>query len=136
MEITVSQAEGNTPITVLELHGELDGSNYRDLIYKAQEVYDSGTRAMLVDMRDTPFISSAGVVALHTIAKILSGMKADHEESGWESFRDIDRDRDNKQQGLKLLGPQPRVYNVLEMVGFTNFFEIFTDFDEAIASFS
>jgi anti-anti-sigma regulatory factor len=46
MEITVTHAQGKVPVTVLQLHGELDGSNYRDLIHKAQQVFETGTRSI------------------------------------------------------------------------------------------
>ena len=137
MEITVTQSQAKVPVTVLQLHGDLDGSNYRDLIQKAQQVFDSGARAILVDMSDTPFISSAGVVALHTIAKILAGVKPSEEDSGWESLRDIDRNRmdSTRMSNLKLLGPQPRVMGVLETVGFSQYFEIHSDYTAALDSF-
>ncbi len=138
MEITVTHAQGKVPVTVLQLHGELDGSNYRDLIQKAQQVFETGTRAILLDMSDTPFISSAGIVALHTIAKILAGVRPGEDESGWESFREIDRTRQagEKAANFKLLGPQPRVMGVLDTVGFSQYFEIFTDYDAALESFN
>lgn len=137
MEITVTHAQGKVPITVLQLHGDLDGSNYRDLIQKAQQVFETGTRAILLDMSDTPFISSAGIVALHTIAKILAGVRPGEDESGWESFRDMDRTRQagEKAANFKLLGPQPRVMGVLDTVGFSQYFEIFTNYDAALKSF-
>jgi anti-anti-sigma regulatory factor len=88
-------------------------------------------------MSDTPFISSAGIVALHTIAKILAGMRPGEDESGWESFREIDRSRQagEKVANFKLLGPQPRVMGVLDTVGFSQYFEIFTHYDTALESF-
>lgn len=137
MEITVTHAQGKVPVTVLQLHGDLDGSNYRDLIQKAQQVFETGTRAILLDMSDTPFISSAGIVALHTIAKILAGVRPGEDESGWESFRDMDRTRQSgeKAANFKLLGPQPRVMGVLDTVGFSQYFEIFTNYDAALESF-
>ncbi len=137
MEITITPAHGEASFTLMQTHGDLDGSNYRDLIAAAQQSFESGTRAILLDMSDTPFISSAGIVALHTIAKILSGRQAGDDESGWESFRDIDRTRQagEKVANFKLLGLQPRVMSVLETVGFSAYFEIFTDFDSARQSF-
>jgi hypothetical protein len=39
------------------------------------------------------------------------------------------------QSHVKLLNPRSEVLNVLEMVGFSNVFEIHTDRDEAVKSF-
>ena len=39
------------------------------------------------------------------------------------------------QKHVKLLNPRSEVMGVLDMVGFSNVFEIYTDFDEALKSF-
>jgi anti-anti-sigma factor len=136
MEITVYQAQGRVPVTVLQPHGELDASNYRDLIAKAQEAHDSGARDILLDLSDVPHMSSAGLVALHRITVMLRGEKQPDSGSGWEDFRAIDRDLDQGlQQHIKLLQPQPAVDKVLDMVGFKKLFGIYTDQEAAIASF-
>jgi anti-anti-sigma regulatory factor len=136
MEITVYQAQGRVPVTVLQPHGDLDASTYRDLISKAKEVYDAGTQDILLDLSDTPYLSSSGLVALHSIAVMLRGEKPPDPESGWGAFRSMDRDKDlGLQQHFKLLNPQPDVDKVLEMAGFKRFLEVFTDLEKAIASF-
>ena len=70
MAITVRQAQGKVPVTVLSIYGKLDASNYQAAIASAREAYNQGARNMLVDMRDVPFMSSSGIIALHTIALI------------------------------------------------------------------
>jgi anti-anti-sigma regulatory factor len=48
----------------------------------------------------------------------------------------MDRSRDGgMQKHLKLLNPRPEVASVLDMVGFTAFFEVFTDLEKAVQSF-
>jgi len=42
MNIAVSQAQGNVPVTVIKLDGQLDGQNYQELISKSQELYKAG----------------------------------------------------------------------------------------------
>ena len=136
MKITVSQAEGRVPVTLLHIHGDLDASSYRDLIAKGQEVYSTGAQNILLDLSDMPYMSSSGLVALHSIAQMLRGEQPPDPESGWDAFHAIDRDRDSGlQQHVKLLNPQPQADKVLETIGFKRFFEIHTDLDKAIASF-
>jgi anti-anti-sigma regulatory factor len=136
MEITVHQAQGRVPVTLLQPHGDLDASSFRLLIAKAKEVYSTGTQDILLDMSDVPYMSSSGLVALHSIAMILQGEEPPDLESGWGAFRSIGRDRDRGlQQHFKLLSPQPKVNNVLEMAGFKRFLEVYTDLDTAVASF-
>lgn len=136
MEITVSQAEGKVSVTVMQTHGALDASTYEQLIEEARQLYDAGARDLIIDLSDTPLMSSAGLVALHTIALMLRGEALPDAESGWESFRAIDRYREGGvQDHLKLLNPNPHVDKSLEMVGFKNFIEVYGDLDEAVASF-
>jgi anti-anti-sigma regulatory factor len=136
MEIIVSLAEGRVPVIILQPHGDLDASNYRNLIAKGQEVYDAGARDLLLDLSHVPYMSSSGLVALHSIAAIFRGVQPPDPEAGWGAIRAIDRDRDlGLQPHVKLLGLQTRVDNVLETVGFKRFFEVYTDLAPAVASF-
>ncbi len=136
MNITVEQAQGRVPVTILGIHGDLDGSNYMDVIAKAKEVYQAGARYLLVDMRDIPYMGSSGLVALHSIASLLRGETPPDPESGWSAFHAIARDRDTGAQPyVKLLGPRPKVERTLDITGMKAFFEIYTDLETAVASF-
>lgn len=136
MDITVQQKQGRAPVTVLQTHGDLDASNYQALIAKAQQVYDAGTRNILIDMSDTEFMGSSGLMALHSIALLMRGEELPNPESGWAAFHAIDRDRDTGlQQHVKLFNPQPQVNRVLELSGLKQFFEVHTDLETAVASF-
>ena len=135
MEIIVSQENGNVPVSVLQLKGDLDASSYLDLVNTAQQLYDTGTRYMVLDLTDLAFISSAGLASLHMVTKLFRGEKSDPEQ-GWATFKNIDRERDNgMQKNVKLLNPSPDVDKVLDTVGFKQFFEIYTDLEEAVQSF-
>jgi len=136
MDITVKQIQGSVPVTILQTHGDLDASNYQDLIAKGQEVYEAGARHILLDMSDTPFMGSSGLAALHSLALLVRGDELPDLESGWNVFHEIDRDRDaGLQKHIKLLNPQPQVDRTLEMTGLKQFFEVHTDLETAIASF-
>jgi anti-anti-sigma regulatory factor len=136
MNISVSQAQGSVPVTVLKLDGQLDGQNYQELIAKAQELYDAGVRDFLLDLSDLTYISSAGLVALHTVALLARGEELPDMEGGWSAYRSVGRSREaGIQKHVKLLNPSSEVSGVLDMVGFSNVFEIFTDRETAINSF-
>jgi anti-anti-sigma regulatory factor len=135
-DITVSQIQGRVPVTILRLHGDLDAANYRDLIARAQEVYDGGARDILLDLSEVPYMSSSGLVALQSIASLLRGDALPDLESGWGTFHALDHQRDlGLQPHFRLLSPQPRVAHVLEVVGFERFLEVHTDLGAAIAAF-
>ena len=136
MDIAVKQMQGRVPVTILQTHGDLDASNYQDLIAKGQEVYEAGARDILLDMSDTPFMGSSGLAALHSLALLVRGDELPDLESGWNVFHEIDRDRDSGlQKHIKLLNLQPQVDRTLEMTGLKQFFEVHTDLETAIASF-
>ena len=59
MHITVDQVQGRVPIAILAIHGDLDASNYEQVIDKARELYGAGARHLLIDFSDMPFISPA-----------------------------------------------------------------------------
>ncbi len=136
MKISVSQVQGKVPVTVLKLEGQLDGQNYQDVITQAREAYAAGWRDFLIDMSDLTYISSAGLVALHSVSLLIRGEQLPDTESGWSAYRSMGRSREaGIQQHIKLLNPRDGVKSVLDMVGFTTVFEIFTDLDEAVQSF-
>ena len=136
MDITMYQVQGHVPVTVLQPHGDLDARSFKDLIAKAQEVYDAGARDVVLDLGDVPYMSSSGLVALNTMARLLRSQAAADLEGGWDALHDIER---NVQQGLhphlKVVNPQPAVENVLRMVGMNQMFEVFADVPGAVASF-
>lgn len=136
MNISVSQAQGNVPVTVIKLDGQLDGQNYQELIAKAQELYKEGAHDFLLDLSDLTYISSAGLVALHSVALLSRGEDLPDTEGGWSAYRSLGRSSEaGLQKHVKLLNPRSEVLGVLDMVGFSNVFEIFTDQDEAIKTF-
>ena len=136
MDISVSQHQGNVPITVIKVDGQLDGQSYQDLIGKARELYDAGARDFLLDLSDLTYISSAGLVAIHSIALLVKGEDLPDTESGWSAYRSMGRSGEaGVQKHVKLLNPRSEIIGVLDMVGFSSVFQIYTDRDEAVNSF-
>lgn len=136
MNISVSQVKGNVPIAVIKLDGQLDGQNYQELIAKSQELYKEGARDFLLDLSELTYISSAGLVALHSVALLSRGEDLPDTEGGWSTYRSLGRSSEaGLQKHVKLLNPRSEVLGVLDMVGFSNVFEIYTDQDEAIKTF-
>ncbi len=136
MELTVTQKAGRVPVSVIQPHGDVDASNYTELIRKVEELFKGGVKDFLIDLSDVPFMSSAGLVALHSIAVLLRGEKPVDPQSGWASLKSMDRTRERGMQPhVKLLNPQQYVAETFDKAGFTQFFEIFTDLKKALESF-
>lgn len=138
MNIVVEQASGVRPVAIMKIQGELDGSSYLDLIREAEQLYAAGTRHLLLDLSEMTFMSSAGLVGLHTVVMVMSGQQAPDMEDGWGVMHNIARDVENPvtfNSHCKLLQPQPRIQKTLEVTGFTHILEIFDDRNAALNSF-
>ena len=136
MEIIISQNQDTSPVTVMQLRGALDGSSYEAFITEAEELYKAGTRNLLLDMSELEFLSSAGLAALHRVARVLRGDDRATMEEGWSAVRAMGRDSDSGfQEHMKLLNPSENIESVLDTVGFKAFFEIYTDLEQALAAF-
>ncbi|RJP51087.1 MAG: anti-sigma factor antagonist [Anaerolineaceae bacterium] len=136
MQISFSRRDGGVPVTIMQIAGDVDASNYTDVINKAQEAYDDGARYLLIDMERVPYISSAGLMALHTVARIFTGQPAQAREGGRPSFRAIDPQKDaSAREHVKLLSPQSAVEQVLDVIGLNKALDIHTDLEAAVNSF-
>ena len=136
MEITVSTHQGKVPVTVVQPHGDVDASNYTDLVNRVEALLKGGAQDFVIDLSDVSFMSSAGLVGLHSLANLLRGEKQPETESGWAALKSMDRSRSSgMQKHIKLLSPQAGVAETFDKAGFTQFFEIFTELPKAVASF-
>ena len=136
MEITVSTQQGRVPVTIVAPHGDLDASNYLELVERVEGLIKGGAQDFIMDLSDVPYMSSAGLVALHSLAITLRGEVPINPESGWAALKSIDRSRSSGvEKHIKLLSPQAHVAGTFDKAGFTQFFEVFTDLQKAVASF-
>jgi anti-anti-sigma regulatory factor len=138
MNIYVEEIQTSVPVTLLKLVGILDANNYQELIDKTRQLYQVGTRQLLIDFGLLTFMSSSGLIALHDIALLMRGDPPTDIGEGWSAYHAISHfvaDEDHYEKHVKLLNPQPRVRKTLETTGFDHILEIFDDRDAAIASF-
>jgi anti-anti-sigma regulatory factor len=123
-------------VTVIQPHGDVDASNYTELVSKVETLHRDGAQDFLIDLSAVPYMSSAGLVALHSISILLRGEKPADPQSGWATLKSMDRSRDRgMQKHVKLLNPQQYVAETFDKAGFTQFFEVFSDLQKAVASF-
>lgn len=113
LNVTVLVQQGSEHVTVLHLKGDLDGSNYKELEAKAEELIAADTKNFLVDLSDLNYMGSAGLRAFHSISNTLK----------------------EKDGAIKLLKPSDAVSRVLKTLGFDQFFEVYQDLDEGVSSF-
>ena len=131
MEINISLEQGKEPIAIMKLKGDINASNFTEVVDKAQEIYNNPARNLIIDMSEVSSLSTTGQVAIHKIALIYSGVPQDVEEGENPDFTHSS----NARKHVKLLSPQPAVDEVLTKAGLKLFFKVFNDLDEAIKSF-
>ena len=120
LNIMVGEAQGNVPVTILRLEGDIDAATQKALQDKATEVVAGGATHILLDMSGVNYMGSAGFRAIHALTNMLSS-----EESSTLS----------KSPHLKLLNPTDAVARVIKTLGFDVYLDIYQDRDEAVNSF-
>lgn len=137
LETAVEQAQGRVPITVLALDGELDASNFTALVETVRGLYDAGDRHLLLDLTNLRFMASSGLVALHSIVRLMHGEPPPDPESGWGALHSLGQDvaLGSTQAEVQLCGAQPAVERVLGRTGLSRLFLVHPDRASAIAAF-
>ena len=134
MEIKVSTENGRVPVTVLHVDGNIDSSTYEKFQETARKLIDEGARYMLVDLSHAPFVSSAGLRALHTLFNELRARNPEGSLNDDQMKKGISAGT-YKSPHLKLLNLSPETKTAFETSGFDMYIETFTDRNAAIASF-
>lgn len=134
MEIKVSTESGRVPVTVMHVDGNIDSSTYEQFQSTARNLIDEGARYILVDLSHAPFVSSAGLRALHALFNELRSRNRDADLSDEQMKRGISAGT-YKSPHLKLLNLSPEARTAFETSGFDMYIDSFTDLRTAIASF-
>jgi anti-anti-sigma factor len=134
MEIKVSTESGRVPVTVLHVDGNIDSSSYEQFQSTAKKLIDAGTRYILVDLTHAPFVSSAGLRALHTLFNELRTRNPEANLSDDQIKKGISAGT-YKSPHLKLLNLSPETRSAFETSGFDMYIDTFTDRNAALASF-
>lgn len=127
--IAISLEQGRVPVTVFHLEGDLN--HEEPLQSKAQEAYQTGARHLLLDLTDVPYISSAGLRALHQVYMLLRAVADESDQAVKEGIAA----GTYKSPHLKLLKPSKNAAKALSVSGYDMFLEIHKDLAGAVASF-
>ena len=123
LDISVTQAQGRVPVTVMHLKGDFDTVGCEVFDARSQEVIAAGATDVLLDLTAVPFMSSAGLRAMHRLFYQL------HPEGSEEHKRILNegvRQGIYKAPHMKLLNPAPRVLEMLKLVGVDMYMDILT----------
>ena len=130
IEIVITHDEGRVPVTVFQLKGDL--ANEEPLRSQASEAYEAGTRNLILDLNDVPYITSSGLRVMHYVFDLL---RSDSPDESDEAVRKGIASGRYKSPHLKLLKPSKNALKALSVSGYDMFLEIHKNYKEAIASF-
>jgi anti-anti-sigma regulatory factor len=128
LNITASQIQGDVPVTILHLSGHLHGNTEPELLERARQAQQAGSKYLLLDLSEVDVLTSAGLRAIQNIFNLFTP-RNDVEvirQHGEEPY---------KSPYFKLVCPNPDVYYVLNIAGFLQNLLIYNDRDEAVKSF-
>jgi anti-anti-sigma regulatory factor len=132
LSVVVSVELGRNPVTVFHLTGEVNTNTYEQLQAQAEQAYAEGTRNLILDLKDVPYVSSAGLRAFHHIFTLL---RTNTLKESDEAMSKGLRDGTFKSPHLKLVNPNAAVREVLKVSGFDMYLDIYRSVKEAIASY-
>lgn len=132
MEITVSKQQGKQPVTVFHIQGEITADTAGQLLTEAERSVEEGTRNLLLDLSNVPYIGSFGIRALSSIITLLHRASSDQTE---DELRKAMREDGPKSKHLKLLNPNRQVNKVLATTGIDLALDTYYDLEKAVESY-
>jgi len=124
MTIDVEHLGGAPSVTVVGLDGELDASNYEQVIEIVRDAYLLGARGLVFDMSRLTFMASSGLFALHSALRIMRGETPPDPEMGWGALHEVSHDHDPATSKVRLAAPQGAIARVLDRTGMTQLFGV------------
>jgi len=134
MTIDVERVDGNPPVAVVTLDGELDASNYERVIEAVRSAYANGARALVLDIPNLTYMASSGLFALHSAVRIMRGDTPPDPEAGWGALHEMAADHDATAADVRLAGAQEAIARVLERTGMNRLFGMDATRDDAITA--
>ncbi|MBN1304169.1 MAG: STAS domain-containing protein [Anaerolineales bacterium] len=132
MEIIVTAQQSNVQVTILRVIGNVDSASSPMLLEEATKIIEAGTENMLLDLTEVDFMSSAGLRVVH---QIFERLVEDKSPEGAARRREGIRTGSYTARHFKLLNPNDKLKETLELFGYDMFLEIYTDLGKALASF-
>ena len=134
MTIDVERVGGSPSLTVVSLDGELDASNYEQVIGAVRTAYADGARGLVFDLSSLTFMASSGLFALHSAVRIMRGETPPDPEGGWGALHEMSQDHDSPGANVRIAGAQDAITRVLERTGMTRLFGIDANRGDAVAA--
>ncbi len=135
MELRIEHPANFPSAAIMYVNGNVDGSNYQELVKQGQTLYAAGVRHIALELSQCDYMSSSGLVALNIITKLLRAESLPDIENGWATLKMLDDARAARGKAqLALVNPTLRVQRVLDLAGLTTLLPIYPDTVSALAA--
>ena len=137
LQTTVEHVDDPAAVSILTLVGELDASSYEGVIATVREIHEAGAERLLLDLGGLAFLSSSGLVAIHSMLRLMAGEAPPDPEYGWEALRAIHDAADTTPVTgrLRACSAQPGVWKVIDRAGLGSLIPTHPDRASALAAF-
>jgi anti-anti-sigma regulatory factor len=134
MDITTERPRDD--VAIVGLAGELDASNYQQVIDTARRLHAEGAHHFVLDLSDLTYMGSSGLVAIHSAAMLARGVEPPSPDDGWDAIHRMSNDvaTGTIDGSLRIVGPTASVDRVLERTGMKRLFEVHADRDSALGA--
>jgi anti-anti-sigma factor len=131
MEITISQAQGRVPVSIIRLKGDLDYLSVDLFEAQARQAVEDGAKDILIDLSGVGFMSSVGIRSLHQLYDLVQAGESEEKKAVYKGVLS----GTYKAPHFKLLKPTRRVHDTLKTIGLDMYIDIFEEEQKAIAAF-
>jgi anti-sigma B factor antagonist len=104
---------GGRTIQVLGVAGELDAHTFPQFQERVERLIGDGSKAIVIDFKHLDYISSAGLGVLKKIVNETRSGGGD----------------------IRLAALSQKIHNIVNLLGFTKIFQVFSTVDEAASSY-
>jgi anti-anti-sigma factor len=132
LEITSTTQNARVPVTIINVKGAIDSSNYQEFQTETEKVINAGAHHLLFNMQDVSYMSSAGLRVIHAL---FNKLREIHKDVNDEELRKKMSSGAYKSPYIKVANMSEALKELFEISGFETYIEAYDDISSAINSF-
>lgn len=132
LEINSSTQNARVAVTIVNIKGDIDASNYETFQSETEKIITDGARYLLLNLQEVAYMSSAGLRAIHNL---FSKLREIHKDANDEELRKKMSAGAYKSPYIKVVNLSARVKEAFELGGFETYIETYDDVSSAVNSF-
>lgn len=132
LEINSSTQNAKVPVTIINIKGDIDASNYDVFQTQAEQIISDGAKYLLLDLQGVEYMSSAGLRAIHGL---FNKLRQIHQDANDDQLRKQMSVGAYKSPYIKVANLSPKVKEAFELGGFETYLEVYDDLTSALNSF-